>query len=185
MEANNIFIFQNIQHEEEDLEKLKLESQHKIRRVEHLVSKILSNLHNYEIKINEKRSQANGLEDMMSSFDRRNEEEAKGSPAKNKKKVAMHDSAKKEEVPPATIKDLLRTILRIYKTINKRGSEMDEGLALLQDPLHLLREIESSVTHMFEEKGFIEELATKNTDVSKRLAEAERVVDRDRKQIRY
>ena len=62
---------------------------------------------------------------------------------------------------------------------------MDEGMGLLQDPLYLLREIESSITHMFEEKGFIEELATKTNDVSKRLAEAERVVDRDRKQIRY
>lgn len=167
------------------MEKLKLESHHKIRHAEHLVSKILSNLHEYEMKINEKQSQANGIEDMMSSFDRRNEEEAKGAPAKKKKKVAMHDTAKKEEVPPATMKDLLRTILKIYKTINKRGSEMDEGLALLQDPVHLLREIESSVTHMFEEKGFIEELATKSYDMSKRLAEAERVVYRDRNLIRY
>lgn len=120
----------------------------------------------------------------MNSFDKRNEEEAKGSPAKKKKKVTVHDSAKKDE-PPATMKDLLRSTLRIYKIINKRGSEMDEGLALLQDPLHLLREIESSVTKMFEEKGFIEELATRNNDVSKRLTEAERVVDRDRKQVRY
>lgn len=47
LEANNIFIFENIQHEEEDLEKLKIETQQKIRRGEHLVNKILSNLQNY------------------------------------------------------------------------------------------------------------------------------------------
>ena len=118
---------------------------------------------------------------MMSSFDRRNEEEAKASP--QKKKASINDSAKKEQ--EVTMKDLERTIIKIYRIVSSRGAEIDENMVLMQDPLHLLREIESNLNLMFEENSYIEELATKNNDVAKRLNEAERIVDRDRKQIRY
>ena len=118
----------------------------------------------------------------MNSFDRRNEEEAKGSPQK-KKKAKNNDSEKKEEQP--TMKDLERSIIKLYRIIHSRGAEMDDNMALMQDPLYMLREIESKILLMFEEKDFIEEVASKSNDVSKRLNEAERIVDRDRKQIRY
>jgi uncharacterized membrane protein len=69
LEENNIFMFHNIQNDEEDLDKFKAESQKKIKKAQLVVQKLNENLEMYEQRIIEKRQHREGLKSMMKSFD--------------------------------------------------------------------------------------------------------------------
>ena len=62
-------MFNNIQNDEEDLEKFKAASAKKIQNAETLVKNLQQNLISYERKIAEKRSHRDGLQNMIKSFD--------------------------------------------------------------------------------------------------------------------
>jgi len=54
LEENNIFMFHNIQNDEEDLDKLKASSSKKITEAQKIVNKLKDNLALYEHRIIEK-----------------------------------------------------------------------------------------------------------------------------------
>jgi mannose-1-phosphate guanylyltransferase len=56
---------------------------------------------------------------------------------------------------------------------------------MMKDPIAQLREIENSILFMFEARAYIEEKSQSNRELLLRYQEAEKAVERDRKQIRY
>jgi uncharacterized membrane protein len=93
-------MFQNIQHDEHDLELLKASSTQKILAAEAQVEKLHQNLKGYERKINSKREQRNGLKGMIQTFE--SSESLTLSPDSNQQTIA--NSKKKYLSQQAAVK---------------------------------------------------------------------------------
>lgn len=169
LEENNIFMFQNIQHDEFDLEQFKQDSTLKIKQAKQVVDKLQSNVLHYDRRISEKRAQRDGLKSMMKSFDATEE----ATPDKGgKKPVSFEDQ----------MVDLQGTIGKLYTKVMHKTDQASNAL-VMNDPLTQLREIESQLHLMLETRDYIEN--HKNPEVQKRYVEAEKTVEKNRKQVRY
>lgn len=162
-------MFQNIQHDEEDLEKFKNDSLMKIKNGKKVVDKLLSNVQHYDRRINEKRAQRDGLKSMMKSFDSTEEPTPERG---GKKHISFEDQ----------MAELEQMIHRLYTKVMHKNDQASNAL-IMNDPLTQLREVEGTLQLMFETREYIEN--NRNPDIQKRFIEAEKAVEKNRKQVRY
>lgn len=69
--------------------------------------------------------------------------------------------------------------------MEKAAGGDQQQLAMMKDPISQLREIENSILYMFEARDYIAEKSKGNRELLLRYQEAERTVDKERKQVRY
>jgi broad specificity polyphosphatase/5'/3'-nucleotidase SurE len=78
---------------------------------------------------------------------------------------------------------LQQMITKLYsKVMHKNGDQASNAL-VINDPLSQLREVEGMLLLMLETREYIEN--NNSQEVQKRFVEAEKMVEKNRKQVRY
>ncbi|CDW89906.1 UNKNOWN [Stylonychia lemnae] len=177
LEDANIFLLDNIQNEEQDLERLEKRAEIKYTKQQKILDEIQENINTYQLKIADKMVKKNSIKTYIKSFNQA--DQGNNTISRKRSKSDLHSDKMSDFKSQMT--SLKSIISRLYQKVRQSGPARDTD----DDVVVQLGEIERKLALYIERRDLIFFSGEAAPDQVKQLQEVEKIVDKDRKQIRY
>eukprot|EP00347_Sterkiella_histriomuscorum_P004401 403360600 len=193
LEDANIFLLDNIQNEEQDMEKFDKQAEDKYNSLKVLIDEIQQNIDMYQSKIADKKTKKQSIQGYIKGFGKNIAGQDELSLQKRKSKIDLGSGILKNGVDGVSKPIDFRSQMTNLKVIIAKLHAKVKGVVTSQqqpqdDVVQQLSEIERRMSWLLERRDLIITNQGGNDQSEaqlKQLQEVEKIVDKDRKQIRY